>query len=111
MVIFASRPASPSVAGLSRAAPNGWTSFHAAIRASSCPNPRGPLTVSSMGSNLPTSSPTTGAPIQSLLSIKALSKQYVRGGLLRNRVPAAAVSSVDFEIPHVQTLALVGESG
>src|SRR6266853_2140019 len=68
-----------------------------------------------MGSNLPTYLPTNsstdGAPIQSLLRVKGLCKQYVRGGLWRKRVPVAAVSRVDFEIPRGQTLALVGESG
>src|SRR5258708_14493324 len=68
-----------------------------------------------MGSNLPTYLPTNsstdGAPIQSLLRVKGLCKQYVRGGLWRKRVPVAAASRVDFEIPRGQTLALVGESG
>src|SRR6202163_383646 len=68
-----------------------------------------------MGSNLPTYLPTKsatkGATIQSLLRVKGLSKQYVRGGLWRKRVPVAAVRCVDFEIPRGQTLALVGESG
>jgi ABC-type glutathione transport system ATPase component len=68
-----------------------------------------------MGSNLPTNSPTSPtdeAPTQNyLLRVKGLSKQYVRGGLWRKRVPVAAVSCVDFEIPRGQTLALVGESG
>jgi ABC-type glutathione transport system ATPase component len=59
---------------------------------------------------LPTNSSTDGA-IQSLLSVKGLSKQYVRGGLWRKRVPVSAVSCVDFEIRRGQTLALVGESG
>ena len=68
-----------------------------------------------MGSNLPTylptNSSTNGATVQSLLRVKGLRKQYVRGGLWRKRVPVAAVSRVDFEIPRGQTLALVGESG
>jgi ABC-type glutathione transport system ATPase component len=68
-----------------------------------------------MGSNLPTYlptySPTDDAPIQSLLLVRGLSKQYVRGGLWRKRVPVAAVRGVDFEIKRGQTLALVGESG
>src|SRR5260221_6162014 len=64
-----------------------------------------------MGSTLPTSSPTAGARIQSLLSVKGLCKQYVRGGLWQKRVPVAAARDVDFEIPRGQTLALVGESG
>src|SRR6267378_2699106 len=64
-----------------------------------------------MGSNLPTNSSTHGATVQSLLRVKGLCKQYVRGGLWRKRVPVAAVSRVDFEIPRGQTLALVGESG
>jgi ABC-type glutathione transport system ATPase component len=52
-----------------------------------------------------------GEPIQTFLHVKGLCKQYVRGGLWRKRVPVAAVSKVDFEILHGQTLALVGESG
>jgi ABC-type glutathione transport system ATPase component len=68
-----------------------------------------------MGSNLltylPTNSSTNGATVQSLLRVKGLHKQYVRGGLWRKRVPVAAVRCVDFEIPRGQTLALVGESG
>src|SRR5882762_8472817 len=68
-----------------------------------------------MGSNLPahlpTNSSTDGAIIQSLLRVKGLSKQYVRGGLWRNRRPVAAARCVDFEIPRGRTLALVGESG
>src|SRR4030081_3858470 len=68
-----------------------------------------------MGSNLPTNAPTYAptyeAPTQSLLRVTGLTKQYVRGGLWRKRVPVAAVSRVDFEIPRGQTLALVGESG
>src|ERR1700675_1173483 len=68
-----------------------------------------------MGSNLstylPTNSSTNDAPIQSLLRVKGLSKQYVRGGLWRKHVPVAAVRCVDFDVPRGQTLALVGESG
>src|SRR6202140_3539518 len=68
-----------------------------------------------MGSNLPTYLPTNsstdGATVQSLLRVKGLCKQYVRGGLWRKRVPVAAVRGVDFEIPRGRTLALVGESG
>jgi len=68
-----------------------------------------------MGSNLPTSSPThiptDHLPIESLLCVKGLCKQYVRGGLWRKSVPVAAVRGVDFEILRGQTLALVGESG
>src|ERR1700694_4643514 len=68
-----------------------------------------------MGSNLPTYLPTNsstdGATVQSLLRVKGLRTQYVRGGLWRKRLPVAAVSCVDFEIPRGQTLALVGESG
>jgi ABC-type glutathione transport system ATPase component len=60
---------------------------------------------------LPTNSSTNGATVQSLLRVKGLCKQYVRGGLWRKRVPVAAVRCVDFEIPRGQTLALVGESG
>ena len=64
-----------------------------------------------MPTYLPTDSATKGATIQSLLRVKGLSKQYVRGGLWRKRVPVAAVRGVDFEIKRGQTLALVGESG
>jgi peptide/nickel transport system ATP-binding protein len=68
-----------------------------------------------MGSNLPTyltnNSSTNDAPVQSLLRVKGLSKQYVRGDLWRKRVPVAAVRCVDFDILRGQTLALVGESG
>lgn len=49
--------------------------------------------------------------VQNLLVVKRLTKKYVRGGLWWKRVPIAAVSNVDFEIPSGQTLALVGESG
>lgn len=51
------------------------------------------------------------APAESSLCVKGLCKQYVRGGLWRKRVPVAAVSGVDFEIPRGRTFALVGESG
>src|SRR6202045_3054343 len=68
-----------------------------------------------MGSNLstylPTNSSTNDTPVQSLLRVKGLSKQYVRGSLWRKRVPVAAVRCVDFEIPRGQTFALVGASG
>src|ERR1700674_759969 len=68
-----------------------------------------------MGSNLPTylpnNSSTNDARVQSLLRVKGLSKQYVRGGLWQKRVPVAAVRCVDFDILRGQTLALVGESG
>jgi len=68
-----------------------------------------------MGSNLstnsPTCRPTDHVPIEHLLCVKGLCKQYVRGGLWRKGVPVAAVRSVDFEILRGQTLALVGESG
>src|ERR1700720_2193089 len=68
-----------------------------------------------MGSNLPTylpnNSSTNDAPVQTLLRVKGLSKQYVRGGLWRKHVPVAAVRCVDFDVPRGQTLALVGESG
>jgi ABC-type glutathione transport system ATPase component len=60
---------------------------------------------------LPANVPKEGEPIQDLLEVKGLSKRYVRGGLWRKRVPIAAVSKVDFEIPRGQTMALVGESG
>ena len=59
-----------------------------------------------------TSSPlTVHAPTASFLRVNGLSKQYVRGGLWRKRVPVPAVSRVDFEIQRGQTLALIGESG
>lgn len=60
---------------------------------------------------MPTNSSTDRATAQSLLRVKGLCKRYVRGGLWQKRVPVAAVSCVDFEIPSGQTLALVGESG
>lgn len=51
------------------------------------------------------------APAESLLCVIGLCKKYVRGRLWRKRVPVAAVSGVDFEIPRGRTLAVVGESG
>jgi ABC-type glutathione transport system ATPase component len=60
-----------------------------------------------MGSNLPTQ-PVSLSP---LLRVHGLTKHYVRGGLLRKRVPVAAVDNVDFELAAGQTMALVGESG
>jgi ABC-type glutathione transport system ATPase component len=51
------------------------------------------------------------APIESLLGVKGLRKQYARGGIWRNRLLVAAVSGVDFAIPRGRTFALVGESG
>jgi ABC-type glutathione transport system ATPase component len=60
---------------------------------------------------LPADFSKSGEPIQNLLLVRGLSKKYVRGGLLRKRVPIAAASNVDFEIPSGQTLALMGESG
>src|SRR6266550_8463857 len=46
------------------------------------------------------------------LRVCGLTKHYVRrSGILRGRVPAAAVQDVDFEIPPGKTLALVGSSG
>ena len=64
-----------------------------------------------MGSNLPNNLPSQGEPSQSLLRVQGLRKQYVRGGMWRKRVPVAAVSCADFEIPRGRTFALVGESG
>jgi ABC-type glutathione transport system ATPase component len=66
---------------------------------------------SNLPTYLPTNTSTDGAIAQSLLRVKGLCKQYVRGGLWRKRVPVAAARCVDFEIPRGQTLALVGESG
>jgi ABC-type glutathione transport system ATPase component len=63
-----------------------------------------------MESNLYTHSPND-APIESLLGVKGLRKQYARGGIWRNRLLVAAVSGVDFAIPRGRTFALVGESG
>jgi ABC-type glutathione transport system ATPase component len=46
------------------------------------------------------------------LRVCGLTKHYVRrGGVLRKRIPVAAVSQVDFEISGGKTLALVGSSG
>ena len=46
------------------------------------------------------------------LRVCGLTKHYVRrSGILRGRVPVAAVQGVDFEIPPGKTLALVGSSG
>jgi ABC-type glutathione transport system ATPase component len=66
---------------------------------------------SKSSTHLPTDLSKSGEAIQNLLLVKGLSKNYSRGGLWRKRVPIAAVSNVDFEIPSGQTLALVGESG
>jgi ABC-type glutathione transport system ATPase component len=60
---------------------------------------------------LPADLPKGGERTQQLLQVKGLRKQYVRGGLWRNRTRVAAVSQVDFEMQRGQTLALVGESG
>lgn len=46
-----------------------------------------------------------------MLRVRAVSKRYVRGGLLWNRTQVAAVDGVDLEIPAGRTLALVAESG
>src|SRR5271163_4206128 len=72
-----------------------------------------------MGSNLPTDSPGNSSnaapnaapPPPPWLRVQGLSKRYIRGGLWRGRVPVAALTCADFEIPCGQTLALVGESG
>src|SRR5438309_10527259 len=46
------------------------------------------------------------------LRVCGLTKHYVRrSGILRGRVPVAAVQDVDFEIPPGKTLALLGSSG
>src|SRR5437867_13327285 len=46
------------------------------------------------------------------LRVCGLTKHYVRrSGILRGRVPVAAVQDVDFEIPPGKTLALVGSAG
>jgi ABC-type glutathione transport system ATPase component len=62
---------------------------------------------SDLKSKLPSLSDSTDA----ILRLRAVSKRYVRGGLLWNRTPVAALEGVDFEIPGGKTLALVGESG
>jgi peptide/nickel transport system ATP-binding protein len=55
--------------------------------------------------------PITGNSLL-FLQVCGLSKHYVRrGSVLRKRIPIAAVSHVDFEIPVGKTLALVGSSG
>jgi ABC-type glutathione transport system ATPase component len=55
--------------------------------------------------------PITGTSLP-FLRVCGLTKHYVRGGgVLRKRIPIAAVSQVDFEIPAGKTLALVGSSG
>jgi len=46
-----------------------------------------------------------------MLCLRAVSKRYVRGGLLWNRTRVVAVEEVGLEIPGGKTLALVGESG
>jgi len=61
---------------------------------------------SDLKSNLP--SPVSA---DAMLRVRAVSKRYVRGGLLWNRTQVAAVDGVDLEIPPGRTLALVGESG
>jgi ABC-type glutathione transport system ATPase component len=55
--------------------------------------------------------PITGSTLP-FLRVCGLTKHYVRrGGVLRKRIPIAAVSQIDFEIPAGETLALVGSSG
>jgi ABC-type glutathione transport system ATPase component len=60
---------------------------------------------------MPTNIPSDESQGNALLRVQALSKQYVRGGRWRNRVPVAAVRELDLEICAGQTLALVGASG
>ena len=55
--------------------------------------------------------PTPIEPAHQMLSVRGISKGYVRGGLWRNRAPVMAVDGVDLEISTGKTLALVGESG
>lgn len=62
-------------------------------------------------STLPTASSSVGDSTQSFLSVRDLSKEYSRGGLLQKQVRVTALRSVSFEIPSGKTLALVGESG
>jgi ABC-type glutathione transport system ATPase component len=67
-----------------------------------------------MGNNvsiLPTASSSVADSTQSFLSVRDLSKEYSRGGLLQKQVRVTALRSVSFEIPSGKTLALVGESG
>jgi ABC-type glutathione transport system ATPase component len=64
-----------------------------------------------MGGDLKSKSSDLSESTDAMLWLSAVSKRYVRGGLLWNRTPVAAVEGVDFEIPRGKTLALVGESG
>jgi ABC-type glutathione transport system ATPase component len=61
--------------------------------------------------NLSSNSAAAGTSDPSWLRVTGLCKKYVRGGLWRKRLPIAAVTCADFEIPRGQTFALVGESG
>lgn len=59
-----------------------------------------------MASNLPIPNSSNGA----LLRVQGVSKHYSRG-IWPNRKSIAAVTDIEFEIPHGKTLALVGASG
>ncbi|HEY1799294.1 MAG TPA: dipeptide/oligopeptide/nickel ABC transporter ATP-binding protein [Terriglobales bacterium] len=59
-----------------------------------------------MTSDLPTSQQSN-----SLLRVRKLSKSYVRGNLLRGRVPVEAAKDVHFEVDCAHTLAIIGASG
>ncbi len=64
-----------------------------------------------MGNDSESKLPRPPVAADAMLRVRAVSKRYVRGGLLWNRTQVAAVDGVDLEIPAGRTLALVAESG
>jgi ABC-type glutathione transport system ATPase component len=60
---------------------------------------------------MPNNLPIAGRQCNTILSVRGLSKRYVRGGLWGKRNPVAAVKQVDLEITAGKTLALIGASG